>query len=78
MCAGVSALLHALLLGLNDVARTEGVRSEVDPLGPVIRVFWPEEEAEALDLLTRTVALSLKKIESGYPGHVSVAEVQSL
>lgn len=78
VCAAVSALIHGLLLGLSDVAAVRGLRCEVEsaPENPVIRAFWPEAAAESLDLLTRTVALSLKEIESGYPGYVSITEVQ--
>lgn len=76
VCAAVSTLVHGLLLGLSDVAGVRGLRCEADPDVPLIKVFWPEEAAESLDLLTRTVALSLKEIESGYPGYVSIAEVQ--
>lgn len=76
VCAAVSALVHGLLLGLSEVARIQDLRCEVDPKTPLVKVFWPEELADSLDLLTRTVALSLKEIESGYPGHVRVAEVR--
>ncbi len=77
VCAAVSALVHGLLLGLSDVAKVRDLRCEADPDVPLIRVSWPEEAADSLDLLTRTVALSLKEIESGYPGYVSIAEVRS-
>jgi len=76
VCAAVSALIHGLLLGLSDVAKVRDLRCEVDPDILLIRVFWPEEAADSLDLLTRTVALSLEEIESGYPGYVSITEVQ--
>ena len=76
VCASVSALVHGLLLGLSDVAEVRDLRCEVDPDVPLIRVSWPEEAADSLDLLTRTVALSLREIESGYPEYVSITEVQ--
>ena len=76
VCAAVSALVHSLLLGLSEVAEVRDLRCEADPDVPLIRVSWPEEVADSLDLLTRTVALSLKEIESGYPGYVSITEVQ--
>ena len=76
VCASVSALVHGLLLGLSEVAEVRDLRCEADPDVPLIRVSWPEEVADSLDLLTRTVALSLKEIESGYPGYVSITEVQ--
>lgn len=76
VCAAVSALVHGLLLGLSDVAEVRDLRCEADPDVPLVRVSWPEEVADSLDLLTRTVALSLKEIESGYPGYVSITEVQ--
>ena len=76
VCAAVSALVHGLLLGLSEVAEVRDLRCEADPDVPLIRVSWPEEVADSLDLLTRTVALSLKEIESGYPKYVSITEVQ--
>ncbi len=78
VCASVSALVHALLLGLSDVACVKDLSCSVlkDSEEPSIEVFWPEHEAKRLDILTRTVALSLKDIESGYPGHVRITEVQ--
>ena len=76
VCAAVSALVHGLLLGLSEVAEVRDLRCEADPDVPLIRVSWPEEVADSLDLLTRTVALSLKEIESGYPEYVSITEVQ--
>ena len=78
VCAAVSVLVHGLLLGLSDVAEVRDLSCEVDPDPniPLIRVSWPEEVADSLDLLTRTVALSLKEIGSGYPEYVSITEVQ--
>jgi uncharacterized protein YsxB (DUF464 family) len=75
VCAAVSALVQALLLGLRDVAKTPEAGCEMDASVPLIRVEWPEDKAGELDLLTRTVALSLKEIASGYAGYVSVTEV---
>lgn len=76
VCASVSALVHGLLLGLSDVAEVRDLSCEADPDVPLIRVSWSEEAADSLDLLTRTVALSLREIESGYPEYVSITEVQ--
>ena len=78
VCAAVSSLLHALLLGLSDVARVEGLECEVDPnpKAPFIRIAWPGRSAEELDLLTRTIALSLREIETGSPDFLSITEVQ--
>ena len=56
----------------------------VDPAGRCTFVnragaeFFAVDRPEALvglDLLTRTIVLSLKEIESGYPGYVSISEV---
>jgi uncharacterized protein YsxB (DUF464 family) len=75
VCAAVSALAQALLTGLRDVAGAEVEELEIDASVPSIRVKWEESRAKELDLLTRTVALSLKEIASGHPGRVSVSEV---
>ena len=79
VCAAVSTLLHALLVGLVDVARIEGVEGEMDPDPevPLIKVMWPKERADEISLLTKTVELSLREIASGSPEHVDITEVRS-
>ena len=74
VCAAVSTLIHALFLGLRDVAEVP-VEWEADASAPFIGVRWPEENAAEVSLLTSTVALSLKEIASRYAGHVSISEV---
>ena len=74
VCAAVSTLIHALFLGLRDVAGVPAKR-EADASAPFISVKWPEENAPAVNLLTATVALSLKEIAARYDGHVSISEV---
>ena len=74
VCAAVSTLIHALFLGLKDVAKAP-VEREADASVPFISVRWPEERAAEFSLLTSTIALSLKEIASRYAGHVSISEV---
>jgi uncharacterized protein YsxB (DUF464 family) len=81
VCAAVSALVQALLVGLRDVARVEDAEFEMERKrekeNPVslVRVKWKEDRAAELDLLTRTVALSLREMAAGYSGYVSISEV---
>ena len=74
VCAAVSTLIHALYLGLKDVAKVS-VEREADAKTPYIIVKWPEETAPEVDLLTMTVAMSLKELASRYSGHVNISEV---
>jgi len=75
VCAAVSTLIQALLVGLRDVAQVSEAECERDSSIPLICVKWPEEKALELNLLTRTVALSLKEVASGHSEHVSIMEV---
>jgi uncharacterized protein YsxB (DUF464 family) len=79
VCAAVSALVQALLVGLRDVACVEDAECEMESgtenSASFIRVKWKEDRAAELDLLTRTVALSLKEIAAGHSGYASVSEV---
>ena len=67
-------MIHSLFLGLRDVAKVS-VDREADAEAPFIGIRWPEEIAAEVNLLTATVALSLKEIASRYSGHVSISEV---
>ena len=74
VCAAVSTLIHALFLGLRDVAKVSA-EWEADASVPFISVRWPEETAAEVSLLTETIVLSLKEIASRYAAHVSISEV---
>ena len=74
ICAAVSSLVQALLLGLSEVAKVEGLEYEVDAKVPVIKIFWPSKAAEELNILTRSVALSLKEIAKEQRRYVKITE----
>ena len=76
VCAAISSLVHALILGLSDVAKVEGLECEVDRDIPLIRVLWPKKRARSLDILTRTVALSLREIASNNEEYANITEVR--
>ena len=74
VCAAVSTLIHALYLGLSDVAKIPA-EWEADAEVPSISLRWPEKFTDEVSLLTGTVALSLKEVASRYAEHVSISEV---
>lgn len=90
VCAAVSSLMNALILGLVEVAKINELEGEIDPEVPVMKIFWPikklkklekfeeAKKAESIDILTRTIALSLKKLAEDelYGKHVNITEVK--
>lgn len=68
--------MMSLALGLRDVAKLRGLSIEQDPAVPLMRVTWPRESAEQVDLLTKTIALSLREVASGNAGCLRISEVQ--
>ncbi|GHS95790.1 hypothetical protein AGMMS50276_12700 [Synergistales bacterium] len=79
VCAAVSSLIQAIVIGIRDVAcfSDEDVVCKLDNSVPLIRVKWKNERASELKLLTQTVALSLKEIASIYSDYVRIWEVYS-
>ena len=73
MCAAVSSLMQALVLGLEDVAEVHGLSVECDERVPLIRVKWPVSEQERISPLTETTALSLRQIAHENPKYVKIA-----
>ncbi|MBQ7219461.1 MAG: ribosomal-processing cysteine protease Prp [Synergistaceae bacterium] len=73
VCAAVSVLMQALILGLEEVAEVQGLSVESDRRVPVIRVMWPVSEQEKISLLTETTALSLKQIAQENPKYVKIS-----
>ncbi|MFO7245429.1 MAG: ribosomal-processing cysteine protease Prp [Thermaerobacter sp.] len=78
VCAAVSALAQAALIGLEEVLRID-VEAEVDDDQGRLRCRIPEEAAasrlQGAAVLTETLLRSLRSIEAGYPGHVQVREI---
>ncbi len=72
ICAAVSALMHSLILGLDDVARVKSAKYFIDDKVPIMRITWPVNESENLSLLTLTIAESLKQIARQNPEFVKV------
>ncbi|MDR3322393.1 MAG: ribosomal-processing cysteine protease Prp [Synergistaceae bacterium] len=74
VCAAVSVLMQALLVGLEDVLELEGVASFSDPEIPLVTVEWDEDSLPARQLAA-TILLSLAGVADTYPDFVRVTEV---
>lgn len=77
VCAGISALIQALAIGLEEVLRLKNVesifRDNVEE--PIISIRFPISDEKA-EILTKTVFLSLMEIAKAYPDNVRITEVQ--
>ena len=69
VCAAVSTLMQALMLGLEG---REGVECLADDRVPVMRITWPETEQENISVLTDTIASSLEQIALENPRFVKI------
>ena len=72
VCAAVSTLMQALILGLEDIAHVQSLEVQADENIPLIRVTWPEPEHANIYLLTDTAAESLRQIARENPRHVKI------
>ncbi len=70
VCAAVSALMQALVLGLEG---REGFECLIDDRVPVIRATWPSSEQERIAILTETIAESLRVIAQENPRYVKLS-----
>ncbi|MFA7620508.1 MAG: ribosomal-processing cysteine protease Prp [Aminobacteriaceae bacterium] len=77
VCAGVSALLQALLYGFERVLKDRGFRSRVDEVDTVISLDWRLLPPDNSALLVETIIGSLKEIARAYPEHVRILEVDT-
>ena len=77
ICASVSSLMQALLLGLVQIAGLENyIDYFADGNVPIMRMTWPEKIVdEKISLLTKTICESLKIIGAGNPEYIKVMEV---
>lgn len=76
VCAAVSTLLQALAVGLIDVLGLDGVQYEKEDEPAYFSIRWPlayyDERAKSI---VKTIFFSLKAVETSYPEHVKVVEV---
>ena len=72
VCSAVSVLMQSLVLGLENIAKVQGLNVEADEKVPIIRADWPSSEQERISLLTNTTAESLRVIAAGNPKHVKI------
>ncbi|MDR1019206.1 MAG: ribosomal-processing cysteine protease Prp [Synergistaceae bacterium] len=73
VCAAVSALMQALLVGLEDVLGLDDVKFSSDAQKPRMSIAWGSGGTSAQQIAI-TVLLSLKGVAASYPGYVSVDE----
>jgi uncharacterized protein YsxB (DUF464 family) len=74
VCAAVSTLMQALLVGLEDVLGLKDVKLARDAKRPRMTVEWADGGVSAQQIAS-TVLLSLKGVARSYPAFVSITEV---
>lgn len=75
ICAGVSALMQALEVGVLEVLGTEGALVKKIPEKGLMEVSVPEPSDEKTQVLFQTVYASLEGVRSSYPGYLEISEV---
>jgi len=73
VCASVSSLMQALWIGLEEILKVDGLRTERDGEIPRIGLAW-NPNIHGTQLLARTIARSLEAIGESYPGCVEYRE----
>ncbi len=76
VCAGVSALLQALLFGFENVAPSPGFSFSIDEDSARMVLDWRRSPPEQTAVLVETIVGSLKEIARVYPEHVRILEVR--
>ena len=73
VCAGVSALTGALVLGLSKVVGIEALEEEADGM---LNIMVPEnvtaEQWRSAQILLKTTVLALRELEQNYKGFIKL------
>ena len=77
VCAAVSALMQALLTGIQEVNGKHLECNLIEENG-FFKLAWNVGIIPEIRLLTETIALSLKRIAVAYPKNLKFSEVQIL
>lgn len=78
ICAAVSALMQALVLGIMNVAKLDSVICNMNSKVPLIKIIWQKKFSDKVSLLTKTIVLSLKQIENENPGYIKINTEEKL
>lgn len=73
VCAAVSTLMQALLVGLQDVLEMEDVEVDTVPEIPRMAFTWDSEDEDG-QIVAETIFRSLEAVASSYPDFVTVTE----
>lgn len=79
VCAAISALLQALIIGLEEVLGYSDIRQEMDLKQdnmPYIKIWIPSPYGDKQEVLVNTITRSLKEIAKSYPDYVEISEVR--
>ncbi len=74
ICAAVSTLMQALLLGIMDVAKIPSVTARIDDEKILISVSWLAKYSSKIQILTHTIEKSLRQIASENSGYIKISE----
>lgn len=77
VCAAVSTLMYALLLGLKEVIGICDITSEINDEIPKFSILWKEKNmsGDRARAVINTILKSLKYIAGAYPKYVHIVEV---
>jgi uncharacterized protein YsxB (DUF464 family) len=75
VCAAVSALMQALLVGIQEICGKHLECSLIESNG-FFKLFWSADIIPEIKLLSETIALSLRRIADAYPKNLEFSEVQ--
>ena len=74
VCASVSTLMQALWVGLEEILKVDGLKTERDSEIPRMGLAW-DPSIHGTQLLSRTIARSLEAIGESYPDYVKYREI---
>ncbi len=77
VCAGVSALLQALLYGFKNVLDLSSFFYTIEEGEGRMTIDWSMSRSPEASLLADTIIGSLKEIARAYPEHVRIMEVHT-
>ena len=77
VCAAVSALMQALLVGIQEISGKQSECSLIEK-DSFFKLEWSIGIIPEIKLLSETMALSLKRISDAYPRNLKFLEVQVL
>ncbi len=75
VCASISTLLFTMIIGLSEIESIPSFKAQINDKDDLIKASWSQKYSPRVNLLSRSIEKSLRRIAANYSDYVKITEV---